>query len=112
MSRAKSAKTVEFEMGSGNVYADLGLPNPEERLAKARLMHLITDEIERRGLTQGGAARLVGLKQPDISNITRGRGRTYSMELLFAVLHRLGVETSIVAHGENVDERIPVYAHG
>jgi predicted XRE-type DNA-binding protein len=48
----RSSKKVEFERGSGNVFADLGLANAEERQAKARLMYVINDEIKRRGLTQ------------------------------------------------------------
>ena len=110
-SKAKSAKKTDFEVGSGNIYADIGLPNPEERLAKARLMHLITHEIERRGLTQKDAANLIGATQPDVSNITRGRGRTYSLEMLMSILHRLGIETCIIAQGNAVDERIPVFVH-
>ena len=51
------SKKVEFERGSGNVFTDLGLPNPEERQVKARLMRAINSEIKLQGLTQIRAAR-------------------------------------------------------
>ncbi|MBC5810995.1 MAG: XRE family transcriptional regulator [Candidatus Eremiobacteraeota bacterium] len=88
---------LEFRESSGNVFADLGLPNPEERLAKADLMIIINAEIKRRGLRQAEAAAMVGLRQPDISNIARGLGISYSMERLLTVLGRLGMEVEITA---------------
>ena len=94
---------------SGNIYADLGLPDAEERKAKARLMHMIADEIERQGLSQNEAAERVGVAQSDISNITRGRGRTYSMERLFEVFHALGGGVTILAEVGSIKERIPVF---
>lgn len=90
-------KSEEFIRGSGNVYADLGLPNPEEDRAKADLMRIIADEIERQGLTQTQAAERAGAAQSDISNIVRGRGRAYSLERLFAIVQALGGRVSIVA---------------
>jgi predicted XRE-type DNA-binding protein len=104
-------ETIEVEVGSGNVYADLGLPNPEQLQAKAALMHLINAEIKRRGLTQEQAGEMVDLAQSDISNISRGRGRTYSLEKLLEVLHRLGMDTSILVEGAELQQTIPVYAH-
>lgn len=106
----KKAREETIVTGSGNVYADLNVPGPEETQAKARLMHLIADEIERRGLTQAQAADIVGAEQSDISNITRGRGRRYSMDRLFAVLHRLGGNITIVAEVGPTKEQIPVFA--
>jgi len=87
---------VPIETGSGNVFADLGLPNPETRLLKAKLMLSINDEIGRRGLTQEQAAALVGLAQPDLSRIARGRGAGFSADRLIDVLRRLGRDVEIV----------------
>ena len=53
--------------GTGNVFADLGLPNPEQELVKARLTLQIYRIIRQRGLTQAQAAALLGVKQPQIS---------------------------------------------
>jgi predicted XRE-type DNA-binding protein len=68
----------------------LGLPDPDERLFKARLMHPINAEIQRRALTQEAAGELVVLKQLELSRIANGRGAGFSTERLIAVLRRLG----------------------
>lgn len=78
-------------MGSGNVFADLGLDNPEEGLAKAEIALQIGDVIRQRGLTQQQAVELVGLPQPKISALMRGRLEEFSMDRLYRVLNRLGV---------------------
>ena len=107
MSKPRDEMIVE---GSGNVYVDLALPNPQERKAKARLMHLIAGEIERQGLSQAEVAARVGIAQSDVSNITRGRGRIYSMERLFEVLHGLGGGITIIAEIGTTKEKISVFA--
>lgn len=98
------------EESSGNVFADLGIAKPEDALAKARLMHLIKAAIERDGLTQVEAAKRAGIAQSDVSNIVRGRGRTYSMERLFDIIHALGGNITIQAEIGKSKERIAVYA--
>jgi predicted XRE-type DNA-binding protein len=82
--------------GSANVFADLGLPNPEERLLKAQLMHAINAEIRRRALTQEAAAALVDLKQPELSRIANGRGSGFSTDRLIEVLRHLGRDIEVV----------------
>ena len=82
--------------GSTNVFADLGLPNPEERLLKAQLMHAINAEIRRRALTQEAAAALVDLKQPELSRIANGRGSGFSTDRLIEVLRHLGRDIEVV----------------
>ena len=79
-----------IEESSGNIFADLGLPNPEERLLKADLALNITRLIEGKGLTQTQAARLVGIPQPHLSDIMRGRLSGYSVEKLLFIINRLG----------------------
>ncbi len=81
--------------GNGNVFADLGLSNPEERLLRAQLMHAINSEIRRRALTQDEASELVGLKQPELSRIANPRGG-FSVDRLLAVLRHLGRDVEIV----------------
>jgi len=103
-------RDTAVEKSSGNVFADLGLSNPEERLAKAKLMLLIKKTIEHKGLTQTEAAELVGVGQSDISNIMRGRGRTYTMDRLFAIVHALGGKVTIEATLGRKKERIAVFA--
>ena len=80
--------------GTSNVFADLGLPNPEERLLKAQLMQAIKSESRRRALTHQ-ASELVGLKQPELSRIANGRGSGFSVDRLLAVLRHLGRDVEI-----------------
>ena len=61
-----------IERGSGNVFADLGIPNPDLALAKAELVRCIRDVIAERKLTQAKAAELLGLDQPKVSTLVRG----------------------------------------
>ena len=99
--QSKSEKRdVEFEVGSGNVFADLGLGNPEERELKAALMRAINREIKTRKLNQSAAAECIGLTQPDVSRVSRGQGRTFSVERLLEVLKKLKVDVEItMQHG-------------
>ncbi len=64
--------------GSGNVYADLGYADAEGMFLKAQLVTKIADIIRKRGLTQERAARLLGLTQPKISGLLKGRFRGIS----------------------------------
>ncbi|MGH7248147.1 MAG: helix-turn-helix domain-containing protein, partial [Pseudomonadota bacterium] len=66
-SKQPTSKPIPVTRGSGNVFADLGLPNPEERLAKAELALAISRAIKERGLTQREAAALMGIDQPKVS---------------------------------------------
>lgn len=63
----------DYVIGSGNVFADLGVRNPEEALAKAELANKISVLIRERGLTQAKAAKLLGIDQPKVSMLLRGR---------------------------------------
>jgi predicted XRE-type DNA-binding protein len=101
MQDSNSKEEIEFERGSGNVFADLGLSNPVERQAKARLMYTINCEIKRQGLRQTEAADRVGLSQPDISKIACGHGAAFSIDRLLAVLTKLGIEIEITLHHGN-----------
>ncbi|MBV9438533.1 MAG: XRE family transcriptional regulator [Candidatus Eremiobacteraeota bacterium] len=86
---------------AGNVFAQLGLPNPEERLRKARLMNVINAAMKRRGGSQKDAAEAAGLDQSDISRIQHGRGSRYSTDRLLNILARLGIDVEIVQrHGK------------
>src|SRR5438874_1692991 len=66
-SMKKATKPIQVKGSSGNVFADLGLPNPQDALAKAKLASRICQVIEQRGLTQTQAAEILGLDQPKIS---------------------------------------------
>ena len=85
-----------YVIGSGNVFADLGVARPEEALAKAELAHKITTIIERRGLTQAVAAKLLEVDQPKISALKRGRLAGFSLDRLVRFLVLLGNDVEIV----------------
>ncbi len=87
---------IPVERGSGNVFADLGLPDADAHLVKAELVGRIDDIVRARGITQTEAARLLGLSQPDVSRLLRGDFREYSLERLFRLLTALGRDIDIV----------------
>ena len=89
------SKKIEVEEGSGNVFADIGLPNPEERLAKAHLAIRIGEAIRARRLTQTRAARLLKIDQPKISRLLRGQLSGFSTERLMHFLTLLGRDVEI-----------------
>jgi predicted XRE-type DNA-binding protein len=93
---SNSAERVEVTPSGGNVFADLGLPNADELLVKSRLVIRIRQIIEDRRLTQEEAARLVGIDQPKISALMRGRLAGYSTDRLLGFLQRLGDDVDIV----------------
>jgi predicted XRE-type DNA-binding protein len=94
-----------IERGSGNVFADLGLPDAEERMAKALLSRLIHKDIERHGLTQLAAAELLGCAQPDVSNLVRGNVAGFSLERLTRFLLALGHDVEITVRPADTTER-------
>ena len=90
-----SKRERDYVVSSGNVFADLGVPNPEEALAKAELANKISVLIRERGLTQAKAAKLLGIDQPKISMLLRGRLTGFSLERLMRFLMLLGQDIRI-----------------
>jgi predicted XRE-type DNA-binding protein len=90
------ARAIEVEEGGGNVFADLGLPNPEERLAKAGLAIRIAGVIRARRLTQARAAGILKIDQPKVSRLLRGQLSGFSTERLMQFLTLLGRDVEIV----------------
>ena len=87
---------VRVHKSSGNVFADIGLPNAEEHLVKAKLVFKIEALMRERGLKQIEAADLLGVKQPDISKLLRGDFRQFSVDRLLRFLVALGQDVEIV----------------
>jgi predicted XRE-type DNA-binding protein len=75
---------------SGNVFRDLGLPDADNLLIKARMVSRIAELIDRRGLSQDEAATLAGLDQPKISALLHGRFEGYTIDRLIRILNALG----------------------
>jgi predicted XRE-type DNA-binding protein len=88
-------KKIAVEESSGNVFADIGLPNPEERLAKADLAIRIAETIRARRLTQIRAAHMLKIDQPKISRLLRGQLSGFSTERLMHFLTLLGRDIEI-----------------
>jgi predicted XRE-type DNA-binding protein len=101
------AKPIEVYYGTENVFADIGLPNPEEHLAKAQLAWRITLAIRSRRLTQARAARLLKIDQPKISRLLRGQLSGFSTERLMHFLTLLGSDIEIVVRQNGAKTRRP-----
>lgn len=86
----------KYETGSGNVFKDLGMPNAEEHLIKARLVYKIDAILKDRKLKQVEAGKLFGIPQPDVSKMLRGEFRQFSVERLLRFLVALNHDVEIV----------------
>ncbi|MBN3990680.1 MAG: helix-turn-helix domain-containing protein [Nostoc sp. SerVER01] len=82
-------------ISNGNVFADLGLSNPEERLIKAELARKISEIIANRQLNQVQAAEVLGIDQPKISALTRGKLKDFSIDRLIRFINILGNDVEI-----------------
>jgi predicted XRE-type DNA-binding protein len=89
----------EFTPSSGNIFADLNLPHPDDLLAKADLAAKIIAEIQRRRLTQSQAAAMLGIDQPKISALKQGKLSGFSIERLLKLLLLLGRDIEITVRG-------------
>jgi len=96
---------TKYTKGSGNVYEDLGFPDAEERLAKAKLAMRIESVIEQRKLKQAEAAELLGINQPKISALMNGRLEGFSMERLIHFLSLLSQDVEIIVRAKPVRSR-------
>jgi predicted XRE-type DNA-binding protein len=86
--------------GSGNIFADLGLPNAEEHQLKAALVVQLKRLMAEREITQTEAAKMVEMKQPDLSKVLRGHFKLVSVEKLMRMLTAFDqdVEITIKPH--------------
>ena len=98
---------IKVIRGSGNIYADMGHPNPEEAIAKAELAMLITATIKKKKLTQKKAAAVIGVDQPKISDIMRGKLSSFTLDRLFRFLKALGVGIDIVPNESSTKDSKP-----
>ena len=92
----KREADIPVTASSGNVFADLGLAEPEEELTKAQLATHIRQIIKRRRITQRAAAALMGIDQPKVSALLNGRLTNFSSGRLMRLLNALGQDVEIV----------------
>ncbi|MDE2572721.1 MAG: XRE family transcriptional regulator [bacterium] len=93
--RSKEDENPKVTASSGNVFADLGLPDADEMFRKAEIVTKIDRLIDGRGLSQRQVAKITGLSQPDVSRLWRGMIDGFSLERLLGVLAALGVDIEI-----------------
>lgn len=99
MAKADTKKALpEFEVGSGNVFADLDFADAEEMLVKSGLASQIDDAIRARKLTRKQAAALMGIDEGKVSLVVRGRLKDFSIQRLMSFLVLLGDDVEIVVH--------------
>lgn len=90
-----SKKDKDYEITDGNIFEDLGLDQPEELLARSKLLTEVCILIENSGLSQVEVAKKLGIKQPKVSLLLRGRLSAFSTESLFYYLSILGCNVEI-----------------
>ena len=84
-----------FEKSSGNIFADIGVANPEQALAKSCVALEIERIIKKKKLTQSKIAKILGITQPKVSLLLRGYLKSFSLERLFRFLNVLGQDIYI-----------------
>ena len=91
-----TTKHPEFEVGSGNVFADIGVANAEGHFLKAQIVTEIHKAIKARKLSQAKAGAMIGITQPEVSRMLRGHFREYSVERLMRFLTAFDRDVDIV----------------
>jgi len=90
-----ASKEKDFTGSSGNLYADLGIPDAEDMLLKAEIVSEIASNIRERQLTQAEAAKLLGINQPKVSQLLRGNFESYTIDRLVRLLAKLDTRINI-----------------
>jgi predicted XRE-type DNA-binding protein len=85
----------KVEIGSGNIFADLGLPDAEDMLLKSTIVIELRRLIDERDLSQTAAAKLIGINQADLSKVLRGQFRGYSEARLMRMLTAFSQDVEI-----------------
>ena len=93
--KKKNLRGIEYVEGSDNIFADLGIPEPEEAMAKAKIAMKIYETIKAKKLTQAKAAKILKITQPKVSLLLRGHLTDFSLERLLRFLNDLGQDVYI-----------------
>ena len=92
----RKVRGIEMRDASENIFADLGRPDAEAHYVKAQLVFQMQQIMKARKLSQTAAANLMGIKQPDVSNLLRGRFRGYSIDRILSFLQALDQDIEIL----------------
>src|SRR5712691_1106850 len=93
---ALMARKVKVEVGSGNIFAYLGLPDADTHFLKAQIVSEIYRLTNERKLTQARAGKLMGISQPEVSRMFKGNFREYSIDRLMGFLTSFDRDVEIV----------------
>lgn len=109
--KAKLTREERITRGGGNVFADLGFADAEERQTKLRLAYAINEEIARKRHNQVEAARILGVSQPKVSSLANYKLEGFSVERLMRFLTALDHDVEItIRRSRSRPARISVVA--
>jgi predicted XRE-type DNA-binding protein len=97
------SEEINVQKSSGNIFTDLGLANPDELLVKAELARQIGKIITQKNINQAEASQLLGVDQPKVSALMKGKLSGFSTERLFRFLNALGCDIEIVVRKKQSD---------
>ncbi len=106
----KNKNGIEFVEGSENVFADLGLPNGDELYLRASLGTEIVKIIRKKGYSQKEAAKILGIKQPEVSALLNAKFQRFSQEKLISFLNKLDYKITIQVSPHNPGEPYQEFA--
>lgn len=89
------SRKIRIEESSGNVFADIGSRNPDEKLLRSQLLAAAQAVIRRRRLSQARVAALAGIKQPEVSNLVNGKFTAFSADRIASILSALGYDVEV-----------------
>lgn len=93
-----SDERIKVEKGSGNVYKDLGFPNPDEMQAKAHLVFKIQDIIDERNLNLDEASKILSMDESELSDMLDGQFESWTIDSILSLLRKLDHDIEIVLH--------------
>ena len=91
---------ADYTISSGNIFKDLGFPNPDEELAKVKLASKINRLIADQGMTQKEASEFLGISRSKMTSLRNGRLGQFSIDLLFYLLGKLDHEEVVAMKDE------------
>ncbi len=95
MVKKKKFKGIEYEEGSGNVFADLGLPDADELFTRAQIGFVVNEILKEKNLKQREMAQLLGISQPEVSHLMNAHFDRFTTDKLFDFLKRLDRKVTI-----------------
>ena len=91
---------ADYTISSGNIFKDLGFPNPDEELAKVKLASKINRLIADQGMIQKEASEFLGISRSKMTSLRNGRLGQFSIDLLFYLLGKLDHEEVVAMKDE------------